>query len=185
MMRFERVAGFSDAVFAIAATIKIIPLKLEFPIEQLDEELKDHVFDVVAYFASFYLIVSLWHEHAMLFDRLKKVDDIVVWLNLWILLLISFVPFSCSVFGRFYHDPDAILLNLLVFGGVAFVQILLLLYVPWIGTMISSRLQRAPLNPQFSAAANKVGLMRSVFTFSGTQDASKRCYTSSCNNIPS
>jgi uncharacterized membrane protein len=54
----------------------VIPVKLEFPVDSLADELRGKGFDFTMYFAAFYLIATLWKEHAMLFDRLKQHDQV-------------------------------------------------------------------------------------------------------------
>eukprot|EP00039_Didymoeca_costata_P020085 m.340018 g.340018 ORF g.340018 m.340018 type:complete len:506 (+) comp19080_c0_seq1:114-1631(+) len=151
-----RVAGFSDAVFAITATIKVIPIKVyriretckedsscnKHSFVSLSSQLHDNAFAIAMYFAAFYMVFIIWKNHVLLFDRLKTTDDNVVWLNMLLLLLATFIPYPLTVLGDFQKDPDAYLLNVVSFGFIAFIQMIMVFYTNRRQTLLSEVFKR-------------------------------------------
>eukprot|EP00040_Diaphanoeca_grandis_P033154 m.202403 g.202403 ORF g.202403 m.202403 type:complete len:546 (-) comp32825_c0_seq1:51-1688(-) len=124
----SRIIGFSDAVFAIAATIKVIPIKIKLPVENLSEEMQNNLFPIMLYFLCFFVTTLVWENHVILFDRIGENDEVVAWLNLLLLLLVTFIPYPLTVLGDFYKDRNAVLLNFITFAMIASVQTLLVMY---------------------------------------------------------
>ncbi|MES2780033.1 MAG: TMEM175 family protein [Bacteroidota bacterium] len=105
--QLERIALFSDAVFAIAITLMMIEIKAP--------HLGHHVSFGEAFFTfmelmpvflgtilSFYLIGMFWTKHHKLMKYLTGYTPKLIWLNISFLLCIAFIPFSTSfVFENF------------------------------------------------------------------------------------
>src|ERR1041384_3769292 len=112
--QIERIAFFSDAVFAIAITLLIIEVhpKVFGPdvtnVEALGQflELIPHFVGVIV---SFLLIAMHWRRHHQLFGELINFDSRLITLNMFILLSIIFLPFSTGFiamnYGRFWVNP--------------------------------------------------------------------------------
>ena len=97
----ERIAFFSDAVFAIAITLLIIEfhpphVTKETTYAELWHELVDMKFKLLALIISFVLIVSYWMRHHLLFKRIHDYNRHIVVANMAILLPIIFFPFTTS-----------------------------------------------------------------------------------------
>ena len=105
VFRGERLQAFSDAVFAIVATIMAIPLKLEQKDLHADFVLKDYLYHLyprfLVYLFAFILVVDTWYSHARIFSVVEQVDDVILWLNLLSLLFISFLPYGMSLISHF------------------------------------------------------------------------------------
>jgi uncharacterized membrane protein len=104
-LAFERVAFFSDAVFAIAITLLIIdvrvpPLPEDATADQLLKALGSTVPAVFAYALSFATIGLYWLSHWRRYRFIARVDERVVGLNLVLLGLVAFIPFPTSVIGE-------------------------------------------------------------------------------------
>lgn len=107
----ERLQAFSDAVFSIVATIMVIPLKVEE--DELHENflLADYLYGqypkYLVYFYSFILVVDTWYSHARIFNVIEQVDDVILWLNLFVLLFVGFLPYGIALVSRFQESsPD-------------------------------------------------------------------------------
>eukprot|EP00041_Stephanoeca_diplocostata_P014085 m.252967 g.252967 ORF g.252967 m.252967 type:complete len:266 (+) comp19573_c0_seq3:325-1122(+) len=124
----KRTVLFSDAVFAITATVKVLPIKMDFPVASLRSELHDNAFPIIMYFASFFVVSNIWRNHVLLFDRLKTHDENIIWLNLLLLLLTSFTPYPLTLLGDFIKDKDAMLFCVITFMAIALVQSLMIYY---------------------------------------------------------
>ncbi len=107
--QLERLILFSDAVFAIAITLLIIDLKvpeLEWPVsdKQLINVLAALLPNIIGFLLSFLLIGLYWTVHHRLFGYVVAYTSFLLWLNLFFLLGIIFLPFSTSFYSAFL-DP--------------------------------------------------------------------------------
>jgi uncharacterized membrane protein len=99
--QLERIALFSDAVFAIAITLMIIEIKPPHldrgvSFETAMAELV-HLFPtIVGTILSFYLIGMFWRKHHEMMRFLSGYDNKLVVMNIWMLLSIAFLPFSTA-----------------------------------------------------------------------------------------
>jgi uncharacterized membrane protein len=97
----ERIAFFSDAVFAIAITLMAIEIhpplvkKGETSMEVL-EHFKEILPELVGLVVSFWLIASVWLRHHSLFKYIDNFDIRFMSINLWLLFTIILFPFSTS-----------------------------------------------------------------------------------------
>ena len=93
---------FSDGVFAIAITILI--LNIHFPEtdnEHLGQALRDLSPNILAYVLSFILIGLYWIAHHTSFHAIHKVDGVFLWMNMLLLLFVSFMPFPAYLLGKY------------------------------------------------------------------------------------
>jgi uncharacterized membrane protein len=107
-----RVEGFSDAVFAIAATLLV--LSLSVPVGTTDDTLgsalRHHALPrVVSYAISFAVIGRFWLVHHRLFSHIEKVDTMFVVVNLTLLGFVAVIPFPTALLGEF-NGPLAVTL---------------------------------------------------------------------------
>lgn len=130
--RNERLAGFSDGVFAIVLTL----LVLELRVPHLDENptglemwqaLGCIKSKLLSFLVSFIFVASAWFSHNQLFKLFNRIDNTMLWYNNFFLLLICFIPFPTSIIGEYPFNPVGIAL----FGSV-WVFVSLLIYI--IGT---------------------------------------------------
>jgi uncharacterized membrane protein len=109
LMSLNRFEAFSDGVFAIAATL----LAIEIRIADLSHasptaiwrELLHLVPHVLTYATSFIVIGVIWLNHHALFHFLKRVDRITLTLNLFLLMCIAFIPCSTAIVGLYSQYP--------------------------------------------------------------------------------
>ena len=99
----ERLAFFSDAVFAIAITLLVI----EFKVPHVDQHttyaealqaLKEEKLKFLALVFSFFLISTYWIRHHLLFKYLHSYNKRVLFCNLLGLLPVIFFPFTTAFF---------------------------------------------------------------------------------------
>ncbi len=87
-----RMEGFSDGVFGFATTLLVVDIALHPPGTPLQQVL--HAWPAyLAYVTSFLTIGSAWLLHTALTDRLARVDQLFLRLNLLVLLAVVFLPF--------------------------------------------------------------------------------------------
>ncbi|HUS03541.1 MAG TPA: TMEM175 family protein [Chitinophagaceae bacterium] len=104
--RNERVIFLSDGVFAIVLTLLALELRVpEFHEKVTNGTLWNAIRQMGPHFLSFLLsfmfIASLWFTHDQVFRLFDKVDNVILWLNNLLLLMICFIPFPTAVLGRY------------------------------------------------------------------------------------
>src|ERR1041384_815702 len=122
-----RLDALTDGVFAVAMTLLVIDLKLPESFHPANAEeflhgLEELRTQFLVYIVSFIVLGLRWMSLAKLSRRHETVEDSYVHWSLLHLLLITFVPFSTMVVGRYGEFAPAIWLycgNTLVAALVA------------------------------------------------------------------
>lgn len=113
--RDERLAMFSDGVFAIVVTLLVLELKvpaLRSPTDpgELVRAIGGMRHELVSFVLSFLFTVTLWVSHNVFHKLLVRVDPVILWVNNLFLLFVCFVPFPTAVIGTYPENPAAIVL---------------------------------------------------------------------------
>jgi uncharacterized membrane protein len=106
----ERVAFFSDAVFAIAITLLVIEITVpegDLTEAQLTHELGRLGPKFFSFGLSFWVIGRFWISHHVTFQYLRRWDLPMLWINLFWLACIVFLPFPTAVLGNHIALPGA------------------------------------------------------------------------------
>lgn len=116
----ERLAFFSDAVFAIAITLLVIEIKIphvtsETTYQELWHEVKDMRFQFLALFLSFGIIGTYWMKHHILFKYIHNYNLSVTRINLFSLLPIIFFPFTTAFVYENFKFIELIVIPLRLF----------------------------------------------------------------------
>ena len=107
-----RIEAFSDGVFAIAVTLLVLELK----VPALDEgvsgadllaALARDWASYAAYLISFATILIMWVNHHRLFTMITRSDGRFLFLNGFLLLIVSTVPFPTSLLAEYLERPAA------------------------------------------------------------------------------
>jgi uncharacterized membrane protein len=105
-----RLAGLSDAVFAIVLTLLVIELKPPDTAGGLLPYLSAAAPKIEAWAISFLVIGFFWIVHHNALAETPRVDTTFNWLNLLILLCVSLMPWTTSLVGSFSNDALAVVL---------------------------------------------------------------------------
>lgn len=129
--RNDRVEMLSDGVFAIVVTLLVLELRIP--------DITDHTSATelwaallamknkfLGFILSFVFVINLWFSHNTLFKLFIKVDNTILWLNNFFLILVCFVPFPTALVGEYPDNPVAMMLF-----GVDWILIPIVIY--WIG----------------------------------------------------
>ncbi len=142
----ERLIFFSDAVFAIAITLLVLDIKIpEIPDDLAVADLPGRVAEVgpniLAYFISFMIISTFWVVHHGTFAYIRRYDHRLLWLNLYLLLFVAFLPFPAGILARYGHTFFA-------FTFYALIQIIIstLLTTIWVHATRGRKLVEATLD---------------------------------------
>jgi uncharacterized membrane protein len=127
----DRVAAFTDGVFAIIITILVLDIRVPSDLSEqsLREALDDTGATLVSWVISFLLVGMYWVWHRDLFVGIRTVNRDVVWLNLLFLLPVSLVPFAAAVLGEYPDEPIALHLYGVVLIAVSLARVGLYRYV--------------------------------------------------------
>jgi uncharacterized membrane protein len=109
-MGVERVAFFSDAVFAIAITLLVIQLTVpegDMTGSQLTHALVRLGPKFFSFGLSFWVIGRFWIGHHLIFQYLRRWNVPMLWINLLLLACIAFLPFPTAVLGNHLRLPVA------------------------------------------------------------------------------
>jgi uncharacterized membrane protein len=110
-LEFDRVAFFSDAVFAIAMTLLVVGIGIpEVPDTDLGDALRGKESEILSFFISFFVIGFYWLGHHEFFGRLASVNTLLMRLNLVYLAAIAFVPFPTALAGKYADEPVTIVI---------------------------------------------------------------------------
>jgi uncharacterized membrane protein len=116
----SRLEAFSDGVFAVAITLLALDLTVEGPGHgRLIDQLYDKWPAFLAYLISFFMIGIVWVNHHTLVRSITKVDRLLLFLNLVLLLFVVLIPFATSTVADYFpaNDPDG-RLAMVLYAGV-------------------------------------------------------------------
>ncbi|MBO0657454.1 DUF1211 domain-containing protein [Streptomyces triculaminicus] len=108
----ERLAFFTDAIFAIAMTL--LAVELERPNDRelasahaLGNFLVDQRGSYLAFALAFILLWSVWRRHHKLMDRIGELSKAFTAWHAPLLLLVAFLPFPTALIGASISNPLA------------------------------------------------------------------------------
>src|SRR5438876_4788386 len=99
-MDTARLETFSDGVFAIAITLLILDVRVPSGPDSLTHRLLHTWPEYLAYAISFLVIGIMWANHHAIFRLIERTSHSLVVANLFLLLLVAFIPFPTAVVGR-------------------------------------------------------------------------------------
>ena len=149
----ERLAAFSDGVFAIAITLLVLNINLPGHTPDLPRALRDLFPEYLSYAMSFLVIGVIWAQHHAVFGIIRRTDHVFILINILFLMWVAFLPFPAHVLGENlgkHGEQTAMILYAGTFlvGTVPFS--LLWHYASWNG-----RLLRPDANKHFVAVTTR------------------------------
>ena len=144
-MQKSRLEAFSDGVFAIVITLLILDIRFpEVPYERFAENLAALLPRILAYVMSFIIIGLYWVIHHNSMHAMKKTDRGFLWLNILLLLCVSFIPFPTSLLGRYPFQAGPI-----IFYGATLIACNLVGYVMLVYVHYHPHLANAEFSPKY------------------------------------
>ncbi|MBK9733116.1 MAG: DUF1211 domain-containing protein [Chitinophagaceae bacterium] len=105
----SRLEAFSDGVFAIAITLLILELiQTMYPHSEggLPGLLLNHWQSFLAFAMGFLTILICWINHHLVFEYIKKTDSKLMWVNGFVLLVVTFTPFPTAVLAEYFESES-------------------------------------------------------------------------------
>jgi uncharacterized membrane protein len=101
-----RLEAFSDGVFAIAATLLILEIGVDTSRGNLGGQLTHIWPSYLAYVTTFLIIGIIWLNHHHCVALIGRVDRTFLFINLLLLLTVSFMPFPTKLVAQYLQKPD-------------------------------------------------------------------------------
>src|SRR3954468_3900126 len=101
-----RLETFSDGVFAIAATLLVLEISVD---SARGADVGDKLLHIwpsyLAYVTSFLVIGIIWINHHHIVTMIARVDRPFLFINLLLLLVVSFIPFPTRLVAQYLNRP--------------------------------------------------------------------------------
>ncbi len=145
-----RLYAFSDGVFAIAITL--LALEIRFP--ELEPSAVPTQFwptlaamtpTIFGFVQSFVIIGLFWMVHQRVFRLIKRGDNVLLWLNLFYLLLVAFLPVPSGVVSRYFTQPATMSFYVLCVALLGLTHLLLWRYASRKYRLIDTQLEPAQI----------------------------------------
>lgn len=134
----ERLALFSDAVFAIAMTLLVIELHApQVPEPELPGALAELVRPYLTFALSFAVIGLVWLSHHRKFRAIERCDAGLLRLNLLMLFFVASTPLPTAVLGEYGDSVIAVVVYAGTICAVGFALSAIWLYA-WHAGLVSS-----------------------------------------------
>jgi len=102
-----RLETFADGVFAIAATLLVLNVEVpELGEKSLAHELAKLWPAYVGYAVSFLTIGIIWVNHHTVLRQLRGIDRTFLFINVFFLLCIAFIPFPTRLLATYVRTDD-------------------------------------------------------------------------------
>lgn len=120
----NRLETLVDGIFAFAMTLLVLGINLPKPTDVLAPAVLTGLIEglvpqVFTFIIAFLVLALFWLAHHRQFHFVRRVDPALLWINIFILIAIVFVPFSTDIAGDYPGVLSAVLLlhaNMLIVG---------------------------------------------------------------------
>lgn len=147
-----RLEALTDGIFAIAMTLLVlelhVPMNVQSPADFYNKiiELLPHI---LGFGLSFVILGMFWVAHHTEFRYIKKLDNRLIWLNVFYLLFVSLLPFSTALLGEYYflQLPVAIY-------GIHLIVMVFLQFSVWRRAFTKPGLLKEDADPRLNGLSN-------------------------------
>jgi uncharacterized membrane protein len=102
----SRLEAFSDGIFAIAATLLVLEIGIDSArTGGVGQALLDLWPSYLAYATSFITIGIIWMNHHACVETMARADRTLMFLNLLLLMTVSFLPFPTRLVAEYLQRP--------------------------------------------------------------------------------
>jgi uncharacterized membrane protein len=123
-LEFDRVAFFSDAIYAIALTL--LAVGIGAPVIRdttssgdLFHAVWDKHAEIFSFFLSFAVLGAFWVAHHRFFSWLAAADSRLRFINLVYLAFVAFLPFPTLVLGQYADNSFAVAFYAICVGAIS------------------------------------------------------------------
>ncbi len=106
-MKTARLEAFSDGVFAIAITLLVLEVHVpDGHGHDLWHALGQEWPSFAGFVVSFITIGIIWVNHHGLFDSVREVNRPLLFLNLFLLMSVAFIPFTTALMAEYLRESE-------------------------------------------------------------------------------
>ena len=104
----------------------------------------------LVYVLSFVILAIFWVSHSIQFRYVRRANRNLFWINILVLMLIAFIPFSTHLLSEHIEQQFAV-----AFYGTHLMLIWLALFLHWYYVTTGARLVDGDINPVVVTAVNR------------------------------
>ena len=151
-----RLETLTDGIFAIAMTILVLNIRLPDlagspTAGDLFSNLTGLWPTLASFIISFIVLAMFWVAHHTEFRYIKKLDNKLIWLNMFYLLLVALLPFSAALLGRYPQNQTSA-----VIYALHLIFMVLLQYFMWQHARKKNNLMADDVHPNMDKLVNRV-----------------------------
>jgi uncharacterized membrane protein len=160
---FDRLAFFTDAVYAIAMTLLVLEVKITPMLRNADDpsmlwsRLGDLVPQLVAFGVAFILLGRYWMAHHAFFASLRAFDRRLMGLNLVYLAFVAVLPFPSALVGEYEQNPLSVIIFAVTLSSISGMETVLFAHAHHTG-LLRSTLDRAAFRWEAVASLQPVAV---------------------------
>ncbi|XP_012563447.2 endosomal/lysosomal proton channel TMEM175 [Hydra vulgaris] len=127
----KRMLAYFDAMMAACATFLVIPLRnldLQEDTQSLLQFLASISSELIEYFVGFQIVLLIWENMNNRAIVIKRVDDFILTLVIFEMLVTSFLPFSLALQGHYPREKVSFLTTCVILGILQVIDIVIVLY---------------------------------------------------------
>jgi len=153
-----RLETLTDGIFAIVMTLLVLELRIPEIHDPaggaLAQALRDLAPKLLSFAISFVILGVYWVAHHTQFQYIRRADHTLIWLNIFLLLCVSVVPFSTAMLGQYVGDQVAA-----AFYGTNLIAIGVLHYAMWGYATSGLRLVDESMDPRVVGFGSLLSLL--------------------------
>lgn len=146
----NRLEAFSDGVFAIGITLLVLNIHIPAVAANNPGGLRRALLEqwpvYLAYVLSFLTVLNMWVNHHNIFKYIKRTDHWFLFINGFLLMGITLVPFPTALLAQYFGTPSE-RVAMVVYGGF-FIWIGVGYNLLWFYSSNHMRLMDRRLNPE-------------------------------------
>jgi uncharacterized membrane protein len=151
----DRIITLTDAVLAIVMTLLVLEIVVpELSRSEVATELPKRLLellpDVGSYATSFIILGFFWIGHDDQFHYVKRANRTLLWMTIFYLMFIAFIPFSTALIGEYGDQQISVFIY-----GINIIVVLVWAYLQWKYATRERRLVDSDLHPKLIAIMSR------------------------------
>src|SRR5436305_13539867 len=123
-LEFNRFAGLSDGVFAIAMTLLVVTIgEPTVSAARISSHIEGLLPQIFAFFLSFAVIGRYWLAHHQFMSLLTSVSERLLWSNLLYLAFVAFLPFTTGLLGAYNTVGEVVAIYALTVAVISAMEV--------------------------------------------------------------
>jgi len=152
-MEKGRAEAFSDGVLAVAITLLVLDLHVDLTGHgSLVHQLREDWPSFVAYVVSFLVIGVIWVNHHALFSLVDRVDRVLLFENLILLMFVTTMPFTTATLAGYLRAGGSDARWAVLLYGISNIG-MALGFTAMLSRMVNHGLLKDPVEPEVGARA--------------------------------